>query len=143
LVFPKSNPHSPQNLSPGRFSELHWGQSSISFVPHSRQNLRVSGFSIWHSGHFIQRPPENLKKRRSVVKENGLALLEGKYSEDVPLCQFCRNPYKLWPVSAFEKFSMLAISSNIQKFELTNETVEKVTNHKVTTTSVWSPRFSK
>ena len=26
---------------------------------------------------------------------------------------------------------------------ITIETVEKVTNHKVTTTSVWSPRFSK
>jgi hypothetical protein len=31
----------------------HSGHSKESFAPHSRQNLFISGFSVWHSGHSI------------------------------------------------------------------------------------------
>ncbi len=39
-----------------------------------------------------------------------------KYMEDLTLCQLRGNPpYMLWPVSALEKFSILAITSKIEK----------------------------
>jgi len=58
---PKSWPHSPQNLSLGRFSKPHWGQINRSLAPHSLQNFLVSGFSVWHFGHFICYPILGLK----------------------------------------------------------------------------------
>jgi hypothetical protein len=42
----KSQPHSPQNLSSGRFSKLHFGHFNESFSPHSRQNFLVSALSV-------------------------------------------------------------------------------------------------
>ena len=38
---------------------------------------------------------------------------------------------------------LIIVDSFQDELEVCIETVEKVTNHKVTTTSVWSPRFSK
>ena len=52
----KLEPHSPQNLSPGKFSKLQPGQIKSNLFPHSLQNLRVSVFSVWQSGHFILAP---------------------------------------------------------------------------------------
>jgi hypothetical protein len=46
-------PHSPQNLNPGGFEELHFGQVFSSLAPQPPQNFIPSGFSNWHFGHFI------------------------------------------------------------------------------------------
>ena len=50
----RDSPHSAQNLSSGGLLKPHLGQTAINFVPHSRQNFLVSGFSAWHFGHFIK-----------------------------------------------------------------------------------------
>jgi hypothetical protein len=50
----RASPHSAQNLSSGGLLKPHLGQTAINFVPHSRQNFLVSGFSAWHFGHFIE-----------------------------------------------------------------------------------------
>jgi hypothetical protein len=44
--------HCPQNLKPGGFSELHFGQTSARAVVHCPQNLIPAGFS---NPHFEQR----------------------------------------------------------------------------------------
>jgi hypothetical protein len=72
-------------MSSGRFSNPHWGQGSISFVPHFRQNFPTSGFSAWHFGHFIfssrkeKDPNENVYPRTAVCDVRVRAISNSGY----------------------------------------------------------------
>jgi len=40
-------------LLPSGFAFPHCEQAISNLLPHSLQNLALSGFSVWHFGHFI------------------------------------------------------------------------------------------
>jgi hypothetical protein len=50
------------------------GQITSNLAPHSPQNFIPSGFSNWHSGHFIFHPKERAFRRQQFLPPKGKKL---------------------------------------------------------------------